>query len=79
VPPIDSKNLELEISKSNQDVSVSDVSALGGENKDGAPNRRAFEINCHFPKTTEKFEFLGNQVSTTKYTCLTFLPKNLFE
>jgi hypothetical protein len=41
-------------------ASLSDISALGGDKKGDAPNRRAFEINCEPPKTTEKFEWLGN-------------------
>ncbi|KAI3747452.1 hypothetical protein L6452_09909 [Arctium lappa] len=30
-------------------------------------------------KTNEKFEFSGNSVRTSKYSVLTFLPRNLFE
>ncbi|KAI3979152.1 hypothetical protein MKX01_016977 [Papaver californicum] len=30
-------------------------------------------------KTNEKFEFTGNSIRTSKYSMLTFLPKNLFE
>lgn len=30
-------------------------------------------------KTNEKFEFTGNSIRTSKYSILTFLPKNLFE
>ncbi|KAK8953038.1 Phospholipid-transporting ATPase 1 [Platanthera guangdongensis] len=29
-------------------------------------------------KTNEKYEFAGNEIRTSKYTVLTFLPKNLF-
>ncbi|KAM3684971.1 hypothetical protein ACB098_11G086500 [Castanea mollissima] len=30
-------------------------------------------------KTNEKFEFAGNSVTTSKYSFITFLPKNIFE
>ncbi|KAH6755780.1 aminophospholipid ATPase 1 [Perilla frutescens var. hirtella] len=30
-------------------------------------------------KTNEKFQFTGNSITTSKYSILTFLPKNLFE
>lgn len=30
-------------------------------------------------KTNEKFEFKGNSIKTSKYSFLTFLPRNLFE
>lgn len=32
-----------------------------------------------FPKKDRARRFQSNKISTTKYSCLTFLPKNLFE
>ena len=40
--------------------------------------RRIFEINTQDYGDPER-NFVSNQIRTTKYTCLTFLPKNLFE
>ena len=48
------------------------------EAADKAP-RRIFEINTIFEKTQLDRQYPNNAVSTTKYTSLTFLPKNLFE
>ena len=42
------------------------------------PDMRTFAINVVTPEG-EKSAFPDNRISTTKYTCLTFLPKNLFE
>ena len=41
--------------------------------------RRAFEINTVFRKDQKDRKFKNNEVCTSKYTCLTFLPLNLFE
>ena len=51
-------------------------SAGGG----GAPSseRRIFELNTVFEKRDPERKFMSNEVCTGKYTCLTFLPKNLF-
>ena len=40
--------------------------------------RRNFEINHIFEKNQHERNFCDNRVTTTKYTCLTFFPKNLF-
>ncbi|KAG8377138.1 hypothetical protein BUALT_Bualt09G0137200 [Buddleja alternifolia] len=40
-------------------------------------NPRLIHINDS-KKTNDKFEFSGNEIRTSKYTLLTFLPKNLF-
>ncbi|KAL2250305.1 phospholipid-transporting ATPase 1-like [Sesamum indicum] len=40
-------------------------------------NPRLIHINDP-KKTNDKFEFSGNEIRTSKYTLLTFLPKNLF-
>ena len=41
--------------------------------------RRVFEINTVFDVQNTERRFMSNKVSTTKYTCVTFVPKNLFE
>lgn len=38
-----------------------------------------FEVNTVFPPKDRSRQFLGNRISTAKYTILTFLPLNLFE
>ena len=41
--------------------------------------RRKFKINTPFErKAKSDHDYPNNRVSTTRYTCLTFLPKNLF-
>ncbi|GAY32273.1 hypothetical protein CUMW_001520 [Citrus unshiu] len=40
-------------------------------------NPRSIYIN-HPRKTNDKYEFTGNEIRTSKYTLITFLPKNLF-
>lgn len=50
------------------------------ENIDSAPaQRRVFEINQVFPGDRQDRQFMSNRVQTTKYTCASFFPKNLFE
>ena len=49
-----------------------------GDMQEAAP-RRIFEINTQFRPDQEDRKFMSNKVVTTKYTCLSFLPKNLFE
>jgi len=39
--------------------------------------RRIFEVNTVFQKHQKERRFKNNQVCTSKYTCLTFLPLNL--
>jgi len=39
---------------------------------------RRFEINREFKKELKDRRFKNNSISTTKYNCLTFLPKDLF-
>ena len=56
---------------------ASDASVAAEEPKD--TERRVFEINTAFPRSNKQRRFMNNKISTTKYTCLTFLPKNLFE
>ncbi|XP_047333855.1 phospholipid-transporting ATPase 1-like isoform X2 [Impatiens glandulifera] len=41
------------------------------------PNHRLVYINDP-RKTNDKYEFSGNEIRTSKYTCINFLPKNLF-
>mmetsp|Transcript_7019 Transcript_7019/g.9769 ORF Transcript_7019/g.9769 Transcript_7019/m.9769 type:complete len:90 (+) Transcript_7019:199-468(+) len=41
--------------------------------------RRQFEVNTQFDEQRLDRKFMSNKVSTTRYTCLNFLPKNLFE
>lgn len=41
--------------------------------------RRIFEVNTVFEELQHDRAFMSNRVLTTKYTCLTFLPKNVFE
>ena len=61
----------------------------GGDNEESADasdasqnkkpkTRRLFEINHIFEKTRTDRKFVDNKVTTTKYTCLNFVPKNLF-
>ena len=42
------------------------------------PPRRIFEVNTVFNKKQRARRFRNNRISTTKYNCLTFLPKDLF-
>ena len=39
---------------------------------------RVFELNTIFDKRDSQRKFMSNMVSTGKYSCLTFLPKNLY-
>ena len=39
---------------------------------------RVFELNTIFEKRDSHRKFMSNMVSTGKYSCLTFLPKNLY-
>jgi hypothetical protein len=39
---------------------------------------RDFEVNTVFAEDNTERKFVGNAIRTTKYTCLTFLPLNLF-
>ena len=49
------------------------------DEKDSGPKeRRLFEINQIFDQTQKDRKFCDNKVTTTKYTCLNFLPKNGF-
>ena len=42
--------------------------------------RRRFEVNEYIPSEFKaKNKFPNNRVTTTKYTCATFIPKNLLE
>ena len=41
-------------------------------------DKRVFELNTIFDKRDSQRKFMSNMVSTGKYTCLTFLPKNLY-
>ena len=36
-------------------------------------------MNTQFDPQDPERQFVSNKVETTKYSCLTFLPKNLFE
>ena len=40
--------------------------------------KRVFELNTIFDKKDPERKFMSNQVSTGKYSVLTFLPKNLY-
>jgi len=40
---------------------------------------RAFEVNKVFNKADKTRRYKNNYISTSKYNCFTFLPKNLFE
>ena len=46
--------------------------------EDPAP-RRLFEVNTVFREDQLDRKFMHNAVETTKYTCATFFPKNIFE
>ena len=48
------------------------------DNEEMAAARRTFEINQVFHQEQLDRQFMGNKVQTTKYTCASFLPKNLF-
>ena len=61
------------------------MSSAGNEESDASDasktkpkERRLFEINKIFEKNEPGRKFMNNKVTTTKYTCLNFLPKNLF-
>ena len=41
------------------------------------PARRIFEINTVYDKGDRERRFLSNRITTKKYSCLSFLPKNL--
>ena len=41
--------------------------------------RRNFEVNTVFDPANPDRQFISNVIRTTKYTCLNFLPKNLWE
>ena len=76
---------EKEIKQNEVDVEVADTKKSGKSEKDPdnmetekAP-RRIFEINTVFDKENQERSFLTNIISTTKYTCVNFLPKNLYE
>lgn len=46
---------------------------------DSIPHHNPRRIHINEPKrTNDKFDFSGNEIRTSKYTMLTFLPKNLF-
>lgn len=46
---------------------------------DSLPNENSRFIYVNDPKkTNDKYEFTGNEIRTSKYTLITFLPKNLF-
>lgn len=51
-------------------------SLFGSGHRD--PDKRLIYIN-NPEKTNDRYEFAGNKVRTSKYTILSFLPKNLFE
>lgn len=40
--------------------------------------RRTFEINTFYGPEQQNRNFRSNRVETTKYTCITFFPKNMF-
>jgi hypothetical protein len=41
--------------------------------------RRIFEVNTVYDKKNKERRFMNNRITTSRYTCLSFLPKNLFE
>jgi len=41
--------------------------------------RRIFEVNTVFDKKDRDRRFMSNKITTSRYNCLTFLPKNMFE
>ena len=51
------------------------------DNEEDVAPRRIFEINKVYTKEQMEGDrkFMSNRVTTTKYSCLSFLPKNLFE
>ena len=59
-------------------ASVASAGSAEGENSQPAA-RRVFEINQEFGHEQLDRQFMNNKVQTTKYTCASFLPKNLFE
>jgi len=60
------------------DFSPHRESSDASDRQEPAP-RRVFEINTVFEEKDVSRRFVSNKVVTTKYNCVTFLPKNLFE
>jgi phospholipid-transporting ATPase len=53
--------------------------ALGSSQREiSEENSRLIHINDP-DQTNDKYEFAGNEIRTSKYTIITFLPRNLFE
>ena len=46
---------------------------------DGEKQRREFEVNTVFDRNDRERHFCTNAIRTSRYTCLSFLPLNLFE
>ncbi|WWC62655.1 uncharacterized protein I303_105252 [Kwoniella dejecticola CBS 10117] len=70
------------------DISLSDKIKGKGKGKGKAkapPPRRTIYVNIHLPKDLLNgkgdpiIRYVRNKVKTTKYTLITFIPKNLFE
>ncbi|XP_057971063.1 phospholipid-transporting ATPase 1-like isoform X2 [Malania oleifera] len=62
--------------KLNKSQRIRHKSAQFEDNLFHEDNPRLIHIND--PKRTNKYEFTGNEIRTSKYTLITFLPKNLF-
>lgn len=70
--------IEGEIEAEPQGRTGSGTSTASDEKNEPAL-RRVFEINQVFTREQLDRRFVSNKVVTTKYNCLTFLPKNLFQ
>lgn len=60
------------------DADPGDVQTTNPDGDDEPAPRRIFEVNTFFEKLDKDRQFMSNKVETTKYTCLSFFPKNCF-
>ncbi|PIA38539.1 hypothetical protein AQUCO_02700029v1 [Aquilegia coerulea] len=72
-----SKTSSLVQEKTNKSQRIRHKSVQFEDNIPSADNARLIYINdpC---RTNDKFEFTGNEIRTSKYTIISFMPKNLF-
>ncbi|KAL2500320.1 phospholipid-transporting ATPase 1-like [Forsythia ovata] len=76
-PRVASSGIQYTLNKSRRSERFLQISMQLKENFAHHDNPRLIHIND--PKrTNDKFEFSGNEIRTSKYTFLNFLPKNLF-